>query len=481
MNNNMQASHEFHRVLDAKLVAAVVATGIMSFCGVVVETAMNVAFPALMVEFSVDTATVQWMTTGYLVVLAIVIPASAYLKKRFQTKHLFAFALLLFVVGVLICALASSFWLLLLGRIIQGIGTGIALPLMFNIIIDQTPFEHMGLMIGVGTLVTALAPAVGPSLGGVIIENFGWRSVFLFLLPVLAVALITGLMSIRQATPIDTDTRFDVFSMVCLAAFIIGSIFSLSEATAHLHISLAVVVEALVATAGLVLYIRRSNAIDHPLIELAVFKNRFYALSIAVLMLLQLVILALGYLMPNYAQLVCGAGPAVSGSVMLPGCLLGACLAPVSGRILDRFGAKRPIIFGNVAVVVATSLMFGFNQALTTGLLTGFYMIFTFGSNLTMGNTMTNGLDHLEPALKADGNATINTAQQLAGAIGTALVTGVINAYQAKGGASLQELSAAGGHVSFGLLVLFSLAMLICSLVIFKGVKGKGVTDLDMD
>ena len=128
-----------HKKLNGKVILAILAAGIMAFAGIVVETAMNITFPTLMAEFGVGISTVQWMTTGYLLVVAVIIPISSFFKRRFKTKNLFLVAVLLFSAGVLIDALAPTFPILLLGRIIQGCGTGIALPLMFNIILDEIP------------------------------------------------------------------------------------------------------------------------------------------------------------------------------------------------------------------------------------------------------------------------------------------------------------------------------------------------------
>ncbi len=457
---------EFVPVLDAKLIMSVVAAGIMSFCGVVVETAMNVAFPALMEEFSIDTAMVQWMTTGYLCVLAMVIPTSAWLKSRFKIKTLFVSSVLIFTSGVLLSAYTPTYALLLGGRILQGVGTGVALPLMFNIILDQTPYENIGMMIGVGTLITALAPAVGPSLGGIIIESYGWREVFLCLIPVLFISFCMGIFAIRQSSKLSVK-KFDLIGFVELSVFILSSIFALSEGTGYMTLSLSVILEIVVAVVSFVLFVRHSLKAEHPLLNLHVFANKTFSLAIVALMLLQAVILALGYLMPNYAQLVCLAGPADSGFVMLPGCLLGACLSPVSGHILDRLGARKPITLGNISVLVSVVLLYSFSNTLSVSMLAGFYIFLTFGSSLTMGNTMTHSLNHLGEELKADGNALINTAQQLAGAIGTALVTGIVNAYQLAGGINV-EASRAGCTASFLSLVVLAAIMLLCTLCMFS-------------
>ncbi|MSE21405.1 MFS transporter, partial [Lactobacillus parabuchneri] len=165
------------RKISTKLYLSIVATGLMAFCGVLIETAMNVTFPTLMKQFNVDTATIQWLTTGYLLVVSIIIPISGILKRRFTTMQLFITASTFFIVGLLICTITNQFDVLLVGRIIQGLGTGIALPLMFNIILEQAPFEKIGLLMGIGTLVTAIAPALGPSYGGLLI-GINWHLIF---------------------------------------------------------------------------------------------------------------------------------------------------------------------------------------------------------------------------------------------------------------------------------------------------------------
>lgn len=161
--------------IPPKVIAAIVATGLMSFCGVIVETAMNISFPKLMTEFNVTTNVVQWMTSIYLLVIAIIVPLSAPLKMGFPTKKIFITANLLFIVGVSIDICAPDFPLLLLGCAIQGVGTGIALPLMFNIIMEQVPSQKIGMMMGFGNLITGIAPAVGPTFGGIIVSSLGWR------------------------------------------------------------------------------------------------------------------------------------------------------------------------------------------------------------------------------------------------------------------------------------------------------------------
>lgn len=331
--------------IDTKLILSIIAAGIMSFSGVVVETAMNVTFPTLMEEFGIGTSTVQWITTGYLLMLACIIPASSYLKKCFTTKTLFVTAICLFIIGTVMAAVTPVFSLLLAGRLIQGVGTGIALPLMFNIVLEQVPEERLGLMMGIASLITAMAPAVGPSIGGLIVSNFGWRMIFVALLPLLVLAFLFGIFSIRQVT----DTKkisFQFADYLFLAAGFACFIFATSTASESGWTSVPVIVLFLASIISLVIFYRRSIRSKNPLIDLHVFRTLPFTLSVFVILLIQFICLGLGFLIPNYAQIVSGQDAFLAGCLLLPGCLLGAVLSPVSGRILDRFGAERPILAG---------------------------------------------------------------------------------------------------------------------------------------
>lgn len=256
--------------ISRKVLGAIFATGIMSFCGVVVETAMNITFPTLMREFHINTATVQWMTTIYLLIVAIIVPLSALLKKRFVTKKLFLSANLLFMSGVLLDACAPDFGLLLVGRVLQGLGTGIALPLMFNIILESVPASKIGSMMGVGSLITAVAPAVGPTFGGLVVNSLGWRFIFIFLLPILLVSLGLGLVSIQQINPLQA-VHLDWLSLCTIILAFVGLIVGFSNLSNFTWWVAGSLLLGFISLVGLTL---RSQKIDQPIINFAVFQNK---------------------------------------------------------------------------------------------------------------------------------------------------------------------------------------------------------------
>lgn len=465
-------STSFERRVDARFVLSVVACGIMSFSGVVVETAMNITFPTLMAEFGVDTATVQWITTGYLLVLAAIMPLSALLKRRFRTKQLFVAAIVLFTAGTILCAAAPAFWALIAGRVIQGIGTGIALPLMFNIVIEQAPLDKMGLMMGVATLITATAPAVGPSVGGLIVTTWGWRMIFVVLLPFLAASFAAGVTCIRQVVPTER-VHFDPLQFTLLAGAFACLVFATSSASTAGWVS-AQVIGLLMAFAALTcaycILSRRSSA---PLVRIEIFANRRFALSVCYIVLFQAIVLGLGYLIPYYAQVVGGLNEFSAGCLLLPGCLIGAALAPAGGRILDKLGARRPLTFGAVLQLVAIGCFIAFAIGRDPALFALVYVLVPIAQGFSMGNTMTNGLSFLPERLKTDGNATFNTLQQLGGALGTAVMTSVVNAAQAVAPTDLAAGTLAGTQTAFWVLLALSAVALACLIGVFAG-KAKG-------
>ena len=464
--------------IGIKLLAAIFATGIMSFGGVVCETALNVAFPTLMREFGVGTSDVQWITTGYLLVLALIVPLSSYLNRRFQLRNLFLTAILLFLSATLLCAVAGDFHMLLVGRLIQGVGTGIALPLMFNIVLEQAPSSKIGLLMGTASLITAMAPALGPVLGGLMIDAYGWRMIFWVLVPLLLLSLLLGVLSIGggKAT---TRATFPILDYLLLAVGFVCFIFAVERFSTGGWLSgesLALLASTVAALVAFVLLSKRRAA---PLIHLSVFRNRTFLLSLGYILIVQLTVLALGYVIPKYSQLVSGQKATVAGILLLPGTLLGAALAPLSGKLLDMLGAKRPIMTGAAVVMVGLLLFSGFSLQLSTPLFLLFYALFATGQGLSVGNSMTNGLQHLPSARTADGNAVINTLQQLAGAVGTAVAAALVSVAQRNMPGQLSRATLLGSQHAFYLLTGLSLTAFGIVCVIFYRVHTlKGEKDV---
>lgn len=451
-----------------KLVGKIFATGIMSFCGVVSETAMNVTFPTLMTEFGIGTDTVQWVTTGYLLVLSLVITLSSYLKRNFSSRALFLTAMSFFIVGTSLCFLSPAFWVLLLGRMLQGVGSGIALPLMFNIILAEAPKKKLGMFMGIGTLITAMAPAVGPVLGGFIVDHWGWNYIFLVLLCLLVPSLILGACLIKG----ERVGEHSHFHLVDYALIVIAyTSFILATVSASKNGWLSGVVLGLLALAivSILVLARKSKGEESPLLRFEVLRHRSFVLGLASILILQFATLAVGYVIPNYSQLVNHTGAFLAGGLLVPGCILGAVLAILGGAVYDKLGPMRPIVAGNCFLLLAMILFSFFGLSLVTPMFIGFYLIYTLGQGLSVGNTMTYSLSCLPKDLSADGNALINSLQQLAGAAGTAVAATIVSAGQASVPAvsRLTDGTAIGSSHVFILLAIMLAVALLCAIGMF--------------
>jgi len=444
-----------NRQLNSKLLISIIATGLLSFCGVVIETATNVTFPTLMREFNVNTSTVQWMTTGYLLVASIMMPLSAFLKNNFTSKKLFSVASILFIIGLLLDITSPNFIQLVSGRVIQGVGAGIALPLMFNIILEQAPMDKIGFLMGLGTLVTAVAPAVGPTFGGLVIDAFGWRSIFMFLLPIVILALLLGLFSIQQvSTP--QHSKLDITGLLYIALTFIGIIVGFSNLSTITSSPMKFLIPFVIGIAALILFLKHSDNSNNPLLNLKVFQNKSFSLHLSAYFLIQLEALGISFILPNYIQLVNDKSALVAGLIVLPGAAIGAILAPLSGTIYDKLGPRKPIMTGIIMQMIALVLFFILGKGLTMATIMIIYIILMLGMGAVMGNTMTNALQQLDDSQNADGNGMFNTVQQFAGAVGTSIVSTVIAFSQnANSSLSYSTKTAIGAQHAFLMLLVF--------------------------
>ncbi|WP_176589781.1 DHA2 family efflux MFS transporter permease subunit [Apilactobacillus kunkeei] len=451
--------------ISLKTLLSVIAAGIMSFSGVVIETSMNITFPTLMHDFNVGTSTVQWMTTIYLLIVSIVVPLSAILNRNFKTKQLFIVANLLFILGVVCDLCAPTFSVLLLGRVIQGFGTGIALPLMFNIILDQVPAEKIGVMMGVGNLITAIAPAVGPTFGGIVVSSIGWRYIFAILLPILVISLILGVLNIEQKRKIE-KTSLDFVGLILIVITFTGLVYGFSNMGAGNILSAVVILPIIIGVIALItLYthcIRSKNAI----LDLSVLQNHKFAGHIVGFFILQFITLGLSFILPNYVQIVNHSSAFIAGLLVLPGAAIGAVFAPLSGSLYDRFGAYKPLALGMLFGLIGLVLFTIFGTHLSNAMILIFYVIYMLCMGLSFGNIMTSGLSQLNGEQRTDGNAVFNTIQQISGAIATSIVSAIITISQLSSNNEANGTAVGSLHALILLLVLIVIASLILNAVV---------------
>lgn len=450
--------------IPAKVFAAIVATGLMSFCGVIVETSMNIAFPTLMREFGVSTNVVSWMTSIYLLAISIIVPISAILKSSYKTKNLFLTANVLFLLGLIVDAIAPSFVFLLLGRVIQGIATGIALPLMFNIILEQVPKSKIGTMMGVGNLITGAAPALGPTFGGIIINNLGWRWVFYLLIPFIIISLLLGLWGIQQKSEL-VKQKIDVPSFLLIAIFFSGAIYGFSNLSSG-NI-LEIVLPLIFVVIAAILLVRRTKSLEHPLLKLDLLKNKYFAATVLGFFLIQMISLGNAFLLPNYIQLTNNSTAMTAGLLVLPAGAVGAIMGPIGGNLLDKHGARNVTLAGVYLMISELAIFAIFSRNMSNIFIMLVYILYMGGMGMILGNVMTYALSRIDKKWVTQGNAILSTVQQFAGAVGTSVTSAIVavsqNAFHSKAGMP----TAIGTQHAF----IFLLIVAIIIWALFPGFK----------
>ena len=457
--------------VPAKLTLSVIAACLVSFCGLITETAVNIAFPAVMSTFGVSTEMVQWLTTGNLLVVAMITPLSAFLQKRFKLKQLFIFGTMCFIIGTIVAIFSPSFVFLLLARLIQGVGTGVGVPIAFCIILEQIPFEKVGTYMGYGALVSAAAPALGPTYGGVVNQTLGWRYIFVILIPVLIITLILGIATIEEKHKPE-KVPVDIWGIVFIMLTFLGLVYGFANIAAFQKNPAVEIAAFAIGIIALILFVRHCRKCENPLIDMDIFKNIPFVCHLVAFFLINAIMLGTSFLLPNYLQVALLCESMIAGFMLLPGAGLNALMGPFSGAALDKIGAKLPILIGTGLITIGILLFTVFGMKLNTEMLIGFYIIFGIGCGIAFGNTMTVGNLRLPVQQKAYGNTCFNTLMQFAGAVGTSVCAALVSASQIKDNSLSYEVKTAVGSThGFVFLLILAIVCLILQIIGFKKYK----------
>ena len=448
--------------IPMRLTLSVIAACLVSFCGLITETAVNIAFPAIMHTFSVSTETVQWLTTGNLLVVAMITPLSAFLQKRFKLKQLFIFGTLCFLAGTIIAIFSPNFAFLLLARLIQGVGTGVGVPIAFCIILEQIPFEKVGTYMGYGALVSAAAPALGPTYGGIVNQTLGWRYIFVILIPILVFTCILGIRTIEEKHQPE-KIPIDILGILFIMLTFLGLIYGFANLTSLKENPVLEICAFAIGILALGLFINHCRHCDNPLIDIHIFKNIAFTCHLVAFFLINAIMLGMSFLLPNYLQITLLCESMIAGFMLLPGAGLNALMGPFSGAALDKIGAKLPILIGTGFMLIGVLLLTILGMKLNTEMIIGFYIIFGVGCGIAFGNTMTIGNLRLPVQQKAYGNTCFNTLMQFAGAIGTSVCAALVASAQNQKLSMSYEMKTAAGS-THGFLFLLILAIICFAL-----------------
>ncbi|WP_028661000.1 MDR family MFS transporter [Nocardioides insulae] len=440
-----------------------------SFVMILNETVMSVAVPRLMTDFGVTAASAQWLTTAFMLTMAVVIPVTGYLLQRFTTRAVFIAAMTLFSAGTLVAAAAPTFWVLVAGRVVQASGTAVMLPLLITTVLTFVPINRRGSTMGLISIVIAVAPAVGPTISGLILADLSWRWLFLIMLPIALIALVAGAALVRNISDpqrIPLDVASVILSAVAFGGLIYG-LSSIGEAAAG-HTPVAPAVPIALGALSLALFVWRQTVLQRsgaPLLDLRPFRTRSFVVGVIMLLVAMGALFGTIILLPLYLQGVLGLTTLESGLVLLPGGLVMGLIAPFVGRLFDRFGPRPLVIPGAFVVTAALGLLTRLGTDSEVGLIVGIHVLLSLGLGMLMTPLMTSSLGAVPAELYSHASAILNTLQQLAGAAGTALfVTVMTTGATAAAASGLDPVSAQAEGIHEAFLWGSALALVAAAL-----------------
>jgi Arabinose efflux permease len=401
--------------VSTKNAMAIIAVALVSFSGIMAETAMNVTFPVLTGYFSTSLNSIQWVTTAYLLSVTIMITTSAYLNKRYNTRYLWLASLIFFATGTLVGGLASNLPVLLIGRVLEGLAAGISMPLMFNLIVQLVPRSKIGVWMGIGSMVVSLAPSFGPTYGGALIDTLGWRSIFFILLIVPIISLLLGWRTIDNSKETQANVSFDVLAFGLLSVSLITALILINQLE-NGTVNILLLGVTIVSLTGFVI---RSLTSKQTFLNIRLLSNSKFLFLLLPVVLYMFANLGINLLLPNYSQKILNTSSFWAGFSLLPGTLLGGILNPYFGHLYDKRGDKTPLLVGNTIFGISLLVMAYFTKNLGIIAFILMYMIFTFGRNMAFSIGMTASIDELSRDKKTDATAILQSAQMFMGALGT--------------------------------------------------------------
>ncbi|WP_412761610.1 DHA2 family efflux MFS transporter permease subunit [Paenibacillus chibensis] len=389
------------------------------------QTLMNVALPKIMDDLGIQPSTGQWLTTGFMLVNGVLIPVTAFLIARFSTRQLFISAMSLFTIGTLICALSPSFAVLMVGRLVQAAGAGILMPLMTVVFLNIFPIEKRGSAMGMMGIAMILAPAIGPTLSGYVVEHHSWRVLFYIILPVAVIATLIGIFFLKNVTKV-TKPKFDALSVILSTIGFGGLLYGFSEAGTEGWNSSEVIWSLVIGAIALIAFVMKQLMSKTPMLEFRIFKYNMFTLTTIINVIVTMAMYAGMILMPLFLQNIRGFTPMESGLMMLPGAILMGIMSPITGAIFDKVGARWLAVIG-LAITTAMTYEFS-NLSVDTSYahMITIYTVRMFGMSLLMMPIQTAGLNQLPRSMNAHGTAMSNTLRTISGSIGTAILVTVM-------------------------------------------------------
>lgn len=454
---NVQLSSRKRSMIFLCLVVSGIASSILS-------TAMTTALPNVVEYFGISTSIGQWITSGYSLAMGMIMPLTAFLITRFPTKKLYLTGIAGFILGLLISIFSGNFGLMMVGRVFQACGNGILMTAAQVIILTVYPVEKKGTMMGTYGLATTAAPVVAPTIAGLMIDAFGWKSIFYVALAIMAVSFMISSFVFEDVLELQ-EKKFDVISFVESIIAFGGITLGIGNISSFGVFSVEGGLPLLAGAVVCVFFVMRQCGLDRPFLDVKILTNRNYAVSVIASMVLYLVMMGSSVMMPLYVQSVMGYSAVLSGLVTLPGSLATALVSPFAGRLYDRMGIKKIFVLGAVALIVSNIGMYFLTLDTPLWAAAALNVLRNISIGSLMMPLLTWGTSNVRPEKVADASSLLTSLRTIAGSIGSAVFVGIMTVVSAVSADAYGEHAMIHGmNVSFlwmaaGAVVLFLIAV----------------------
>jgi len=397
-----------------------------SFMATLDTSIANIAVPKIMSVFGVSLDDVKWVLTAYTLTLGAIVPLTGYLGDVFGSKRMFIFALVTFTIGSFLCGMAWSNGAMIIFRIIQAIGGGMIMPVCMTTMMQTFSKDKLGTAVGFWGIAVLAAPAVGPTLGGYILEKLDWRIIFYINVPIGILGIFMSFICLKD-TPKKLFPKFDYIGFITSTISIVSILYVLGEGSSIDWGDIKNPILLTVGIFGMILFIINELSVEDPLIELRVLKNFEFTISQIVQSFIMSVLMAVMYIMPLFLQNMRNYTPIETGMILLPSALASALIMPISGKIYDKIGAKIPATIGIFILIVSSYKLACINMDTTKLYIEVIMTIRNIGIGLAVMPVTTAGMNAVvDPKLAGKASALNNTFKQISCSLGVTITTTLI-------------------------------------------------------
>lgn len=437
-------------------------------CGIgsLTQTVMNSMLVGVRDSFGVDASVAQWLTTSYMLVMGITVPVVTFLSRKFSVRNLMFLVFGIFLVGAVVALVSPNFVVLLIGRILQAIATGITMPLLMSIAMTRFPVGQNGTAMGIAGISLGAAPNIAPLIGGALVDAWGWRSYFFLLIVVLAILALASFLLIEREDANSNDATLDVISLLLSTLGFGGILLSFSNASNMDVLHPLVWVPLLVGIVCLVAFIRRQNRVAHPLINLRIFSSGKYRVGFVGQNLLFASFMGITLVIPLFVQNVCGGSAFEAGLVFVPAMVVALIMNPVAGILADKIGTRIVVTVAGIFIIIGAVSMIFVDSQTPIWLLACMQAIRGFGVSSLIGPITSWSLSDLDHDIVMDGSAFATTARQACASLGTALMIFIITLLggDAFVGTGIVDNVLLGYQLAFGLSAVFAVCLWVVVL-----------------